>query len=292
MATHSSVLAWRIPGMGEPGGLPSMRLHRVEHDWSDLAAASGAVQESWVQSLGQEDPLEKEMANHSNILAWKIPWMEEPGRLQSMGSQNSDTTEWLQAILSYISLATLLSFDYSLVCLFIFLFLVLCVFLNLHWVSYRYCVIGFFRNSFSLSMPFYWRVNLLTFNVIINWCGITVVILLTVSVSVVLYISSSLLLFEVFVVIFKSLIFWWVFHESYTLSSFSLIFLFTGQFKMTCLWVHWGFFLLFHWVCWLELSITFLISFIVFFSSRVFFLFVFGSFLVTFISIELLILFM
>ena len=38
MATHSSVLAWRIPGMGEPGGLPSMGSHRVEHDWSDLAA--------------------------------------------------------------------------------------------------------------------------------------------------------------------------------------------------------------------------------------------------------------
>ena len=42
---------------------------------------------TWVRSLGQEDPLEKEMATHSNILAWKIPWMEEPGRLQSMGSQ-------------------------------------------------------------------------------------------------------------------------------------------------------------------------------------------------------------
>ena len=43
--------------------------------------------ETWVQSLGQEDLLEKEMATHSSILAWKIPWMEEPGRLQSMESQ-------------------------------------------------------------------------------------------------------------------------------------------------------------------------------------------------------------
>jgi len=43
--------------------------------------------ETWVQSLGQEDPLEKEMAIHSSILAWKIPWTEEPGGLQSMGSQ-------------------------------------------------------------------------------------------------------------------------------------------------------------------------------------------------------------
>ena len=46
-----------------------------------------AMQETWVQSLGQEDPLEEEMATHSSILAWKIPWTEEPGRLQSEGSQ-------------------------------------------------------------------------------------------------------------------------------------------------------------------------------------------------------------
>ena len=46
-----------------------------------------AVQETQVRSLGQEDPLEKEMANHSSILAWKIPWTEERGRLQSMGLQ-------------------------------------------------------------------------------------------------------------------------------------------------------------------------------------------------------------
>ena len=46
-----------------------------------------AMRETWVQSLGQEDPLEKEMATHSSTLAWKIPWMEEPSRLQSMGSQ-------------------------------------------------------------------------------------------------------------------------------------------------------------------------------------------------------------
>ena len=44
------------------------------------------MQETRVQSLGQEDPLEKEMAIHSSTLAWKIPWTEEPGRLQSMGS--------------------------------------------------------------------------------------------------------------------------------------------------------------------------------------------------------------
>ena len=45
------------------------------------------MRETQVRSLGWEDPLEKEMANHSSTLAWKIPWTEEPGRLQSMGSQ-------------------------------------------------------------------------------------------------------------------------------------------------------------------------------------------------------------
>ena len=112
MGTHSSVLAWRIPGTAEPGGLLSMGSHRVGHDWSDLAAAAAAghymgtslvtqmvkclpaMQETWVRSLGREDPLEKEMATHSSILAWRIPWTEEPGGLQSLGSQ-SDMTEQL-----------------------------------------------------------------------------------------------------------------------------------------------------------------------------------------------------
>ena len=176
MAPHSSVLAWRIPGMGEPGGLPSMGSHRVGHDWSDLAAAAQcilqfsyyilqfcdfhfllsyifdlfveilcvlpffspvrwvsfepilwtlcqvnyylhfsmvlscwgfpggsvvknlpAIQEMRVRSLGQEDPLEKEMATHSNILPPEIPWTEEPGRLQSVewqrGRHNSGTKQ-------------------------------------------------------------------------------------------------------------------------------------------------------------------------------------------------------
>ena len=50
------------------------------------------MQETWVRFLGWEDPLEKEMATHSSILAWRIPWTEEPGGLQSMGLQESDTT--------------------------------------------------------------------------------------------------------------------------------------------------------------------------------------------------------
>ena len=59
--------------------------------WASLVAQTvkrlPAVRETRVQSLGGEDPLEKEMATHSSTLAWKMPWTEEPGGLQSMGSQ-------------------------------------------------------------------------------------------------------------------------------------------------------------------------------------------------------------
>ena len=54
-----------------------------------------AMQEMGIRSLGQEDPLEKDMTMHSSIVTWKIPWTEGLGGLQSMGSQNSETTEWL-----------------------------------------------------------------------------------------------------------------------------------------------------------------------------------------------------
>ena len=68
-----------------------------ELNWASLIAQSvknlPAMQETWVEFLVWEDPLEKEMATHSSILAWKIPWTEEPGRLQTMGSQDSDMTQ-------------------------------------------------------------------------------------------------------------------------------------------------------------------------------------------------------
>ena len=54
-----------------------------------------AVQETWVRFLSQEDPLEKEMATHSSILAWRIPWMEEPGRLHPRGRKEQDRIERL-----------------------------------------------------------------------------------------------------------------------------------------------------------------------------------------------------
>ena len=59
-----------------------------------------AMWETWVRSLGWEDPLEKEMATHSSILAWRIPWTEELGGLKSTGRKESDTTKRLHFSLS------------------------------------------------------------------------------------------------------------------------------------------------------------------------------------------------
>ena len=71
--------------------LKSQNNNLVRIIWTSLVAQSvkrlPTMQETQVQSLGWEDLLEKEMATYSSILAWKIPWTEEPGRLQSMGSQ-------------------------------------------------------------------------------------------------------------------------------------------------------------------------------------------------------------
>ena len=100
--TYSSVLAWRIPWTVE-----SMGLQRVGHNWvtftfifcnirafqmtqwSKIHLPMQETQETWVSSPGWEDPLEQEMATHSSTLAWRIPWTEEPGGLQPMGSQRA-----------------------------------------------------------------------------------------------------------------------------------------------------------------------------------------------------------
>ena len=83
---------------GNPGSIPGSGSFTVEeigyplqHSWASFVAELvkdlPAMQETWVQSLGWEDPLEKGKATHSSILAWRITWTEEPGRLQSMGLQ-------------------------------------------------------------------------------------------------------------------------------------------------------------------------------------------------------------
>ena len=104
MATHSGTFAWKIPWSEEPGALQSMGLKIVRRykahthmHWLGCwhPSTSGSVvknppemqetQETRVQSLGREDLLEEEMATHSSILAWRIPWTEEPGGLSPQG---------------------------------------------------------------------------------------------------------------------------------------------------------------------------------------------------------------
>ena len=87
---------------GDPGSIPGLERsagegigYPLQYSWASLVSQLvknlPAMRETWVPSLGWEDPLEKEMATHSSTLALRIPWKEEPGGLQSMGSQKSQT---------------------------------------------------------------------------------------------------------------------------------------------------------------------------------------------------------
>ena len=99
---------WGFPGssagkesscnVGDPGSIPGSGRspgegigYPLQYSWASLMAQTvknlPAMQDTWVQSLAWEDPLEKGKAAHSSILAWRIPWTKEPGRLQSIGSQ-------------------------------------------------------------------------------------------------------------------------------------------------------------------------------------------------------------
>ena len=101
---HSSVLAWRISGTGDPGGLPSMGSHRVRHDWATSLTHSLSSEreewKSWVNTQHSKNSdhgslfhhfmanrLEKAMATHSSVLAWRISGTGQPGGLPSMGSR-------------------------------------------------------------------------------------------------------------------------------------------------------------------------------------------------------------
>ena len=95
---RSSLAKETFCNAGDPGSIPGSGSfpgegidYPLQYSWASLVAQMvknpPAVWDTWVQSLGLEDPLEEGMAMHSSILAWRIPWTEEPGRLQFMGSQ-------------------------------------------------------------------------------------------------------------------------------------------------------------------------------------------------------------
>ena len=83
-----------IPGSGRSAGEGIG--YPLQYSWASLVAQlvknTPAIQETWVQSLGWKDPLEKEMATCSSILAWRIPWTEEPGGLQSQRADHDRVT--------------------------------------------------------------------------------------------------------------------------------------------------------------------------------------------------------
>ena len=98
LTIRSSILAWKIPSKtrgawqaavhGVPKELDMAEgVHFHFHFLAQTVKCLSIIRETWVQSLGREGLLEKEMATHSSILAWKMPWTEEPDRLQSMGPQ-------------------------------------------------------------------------------------------------------------------------------------------------------------------------------------------------------------
>ena len=101
MATHSSVLAWRIPGTGQPAGLPSLGSHRVEHDWSDLAAAAAAAEAGEAKGQVELQRLSLQIfrylfANFSYIqFFWGLPPPSLPVPCSSIQLPKSDIRLWL-----------------------------------------------------------------------------------------------------------------------------------------------------------------------------------------------------
>ena len=97
LVLHRSPVGWsleplRLPGVPPFVRMPGRPLLARGFPGGLVVMNPPALQKTWVRSLGQKDALEEEMATHSSVLAWRIPWTEEPGGLQPMGSQEPDTT--------------------------------------------------------------------------------------------------------------------------------------------------------------------------------------------------------
>ena len=95
MSTHTIHTACTFQGEqaeAQRGEVPDLANDNIALLVAQSVKSLPTMQESWVRFLGWEDPLEKEVATHSSILVWRTPWIEEPGELQSIGLQESDTT--------------------------------------------------------------------------------------------------------------------------------------------------------------------------------------------------------
>ena len=114
MATHSSVLAWRIPGTGEPGGLPSMGSHRVRHDWSDLAAAAAATTQIHLKTNKQKTKTQSLAVLSFSTFEIKVrkclqdSWLQTGTRAYPYKSQhvgNANELPWLEIIFTAVNIA-------------------------------------------------------------------------------------------------------------------------------------------------------------------------------------------
>ena len=125
-------------GLPQGDRLTSLVAQKVKH--------LPTMRETQVQSLGQEDPLEKEIATHSSTVAWKIPWMEEPGRLQSMSLKESDRTDRLYFLFSALVSKLLKVSEVAQSCM------ILCYPMD---CSYQAPLsMGFFRREYWSGLPF------------------------------------------------------------------------------------------------------------------------------------------
>ena len=98
MANHSSVLAWRIPGMGEPGGLPSKESHRVRHDWSNLAAAAAALYIRWPKYWSFSSSISPSN-EYPGLTSFRMDWLDllaVQGTLKSLLQHHSSKASILQ----------------------------------------------------------------------------------------------------------------------------------------------------------------------------------------------------
>ena len=150
MATHSSVLAWRIPGTGEPGGLPSMGSHRVGQDWSDLAAAAAAA---WIQIFPPSLSLLSRLRSYFRLCVLKAVWC--PTSQQAVTSAEEPAGGvWLRPACLHQSVP--FSLLYFMICWNLISWLASTIFFSPLWISLSFFLYYYFPGDsviFSKSSP-------------------------------------------------------------------------------------------------------------------------------------------
>ena len=151
----------------------------------------------WVQTLGQEDPLEEEMAVHSSILAWEIPWTEEPGRLQSMGSQrvrHDLATEQVHCFYSVITLQMSPSSDFFILVIVHFSFLFSIWFFSLYFFAAVFCLFICFKGNHNCFLKHFYDCSLQSMSDNSNiWCTSVLASFLFLLIQLVIFLAVSII---------------------------------------------------------------------------------------------------